>query len=271
VQLITRLHGSIKYFGKELNRPYSRYISFFEKMQLRKSDLLIGVSKYVHIKTLEYFSIKKPSIVIYNAVRLRDIRIEFESSQRPKEILYFGSIIPKKGVEELVLAFNSISNERNNLSLKLIGKSNAEKNGMSYTDYLLSLLSEVNKGRLQILSHLQSEDLKNEIQNSYCCVFPSFVECFAIAPMEAMALGRPVIYSTLHSGPELIEDGVDGILVDPNNIMVLAEKIMYLISNPQIAEEMGVNGRRKIEEKFSFDSWIKLNVEMYIALKRNNI
>lgn len=57
IPFITRLHGTTTYFGNELKRPYSKFISYFEKSQLKNSDCIIGVSKYVLEKTIEYFGI----------------------------------------------------------------------------------------------------------------------------------------------------------------------------------------------------------------------
>lgn len=262
VPVLIRLHGSVTYLGEELNRRYSRFVHTLEKIQLKRATLIVGVSNYVLNKTNQYFGVKNnKSIVIHNVAKLP----EQQAKLTPKEniILYFGSIHPKKGVEQLIKAMEKVFDKHPDYMVTFAGKTFVMNDGVSYNDYLKNLLPKGYQNKVIFHNHLSKPELTQLILKSKCCVFPSFVECFALSPMEAMALSTPVIYSKLHSGKELIEDGVDGILVDPNNIKELTQNILYLIENPVEASRLGNMGKEKIKANFNYDNWITENENTY--------
>lgn len=265
VPLITRLHGSVTYFGKELGRPYSRYTSFFEQCQIKKSDFVIGVSKYVLNQSMRYFHMKAKAIVVYNSLNTSLIQTDL-NPHRKNYILYFGSILPKKGVEQLVRAMGKVLMRFPQFSLVMIGKSFKKPDGVDYTSYLYSLLPIGLRYKMEIIGHMSRDKLYSYISNSYCCVFPSYTECFAIAPMEAMALGKAVIYSKLHSGPELITEGQDGLLIDPDNVEEICEKISFLISNRDVSDQLGQNAALTIRTRFDYNNWLIENERLYFSL-----
>lgn len=91
-------------------------------------------------------------------------------------------------------------------------------------------------------------------KRSYLCVVPSiWPEPFGIVALEAMAAGRPVIASRVGGLQNIITDGKDGYLVPPRDAAALAERIEFLLDNPQIARTMGEMGRKKVENHFSWD------------------
>ena len=76
-------------------------------------------------------------------------------------------------------------------------------------------------------------------------------EPFGMVIIEAMAVAKPVIASKLGGPLEIINDGVDGMLIEPSNPRVLADKILMLLENPVFAKSMGKKAREKVEEKFN--------------------
>jgi glycosyltransferase involved in cell wall biosynthesis len=79
---------------------------------------------------------------------------------------------------------------------------------------------------------------------------PTLAESVGVANMEAMASGLPVISSRLMGVPELVEDGVSGILVSPGDVAGVAEALRTLADDPARRQAMGVAGRRKVEAEF---------------------
>lgn len=269
VPKITRLHGSVTFFGKELNRPFSRSSYWFEYFQLITSKEIIGVSKYVLDKTKIYFKLKKGGRVIHNSVKVPTTngpeKIETGGVQY---LLFFGSLLPKKGIEQLVESMNIVFRKFPNVKLYIVGKSDITKSGIAYTDYLLNLVEPNFRDGLVFFGHRNKEDLLPLIQKSYCCVLPSHSECFSLAPMEAMTLGIPVIYSRLHSGPELIDSGIDGLLVDPANINDIASKIISLLEDQEFSREMGKRGQLKINNNFNFVDWLDINENFFMKYNK---
>jgi glycosyltransferase involved in cell wall biosynthesis len=94
-------------------------------------------------------------------------------------------------------------------------------------------------------------------------VFPSRVEAFGLTCAEAMACGCPVVATRLASGPELVEDGISGLLADPANPFDLAEKINILLSNTELAQKLGNNARQRVLENFDLRDLGPRNLAFY--------
>ena len=81
----------------------------------------------------------------------------------------------------------------------------------------------------------------------------SLYESFGNTCLEAMAFGKPVVASDAGGIPEVVQDGVTGILVTPKDYKKIAEAIIYLLNNPYIATKMGEAGRKSVKEYFTMD------------------
>jgi glycosyltransferase involved in cell wall biosynthesis len=103
------------------------------------------------------------------------------------------------------------------------------------------------------------------LRHATVAVFPSYAEAFAFAPLESMAQGCPTVYSTRGSGTELIRDGQDGILVDPDRPAEIAAAILRLLRDPALARRMGAAGRARVAQEFSLDVLLDRNVTFYRA------
>ena len=82
-------------------------------------------------------------------------------------------------------------------------------------------------------------------------VVPSLEEGFGLAALEAMAVGRAVIASRVGGLPELVIDGVTGLLVTPGDVGALADGIAQLANERTLLESMGIAGWRRAREQFS--------------------
>jgi hypothetical protein len=90
---------------------------------------------------------------------------------------------------------------------------------------------------------VERERVQAEFQACRAAVFPSYAEAFSMVPLEAMAQGCPVIYSNRHSGPELIDHGRNGLLVDPDRSDEIAAAIVRLLRDGAEAARLGAAGR----------------------------
>jgi glycosyltransferase involved in cell wall biosynthesis len=78
-------------------------------------------------------------------------------------------------------------------------------------------------------------------------------EGFSNVIPEAMASGKPVISFDIRSSGEIIQDGITGFITEPNDLKQMADRIIELAGNRRLMEEMGRNGRKRIEEFFTFE------------------
>lgn len=99
-------------------------------------------------------------------------------------------------------------------------------------------------------------------------VVPSLQEAFGLVVSEAMACAKPVIGTEVGGIPDQIINGYNGFLVPPRKPEQIAEKILWLLDHPQESRQMGINGRKVVEEKFCIDRRIKQLIALYEDLLR---
>jgi len=146
----------------------------------------------------------------------------------------------------------------------LAGKILYKKEGRAYDEYLLEQVEEKYRNKIHFMGSLHREkELFPLLCKADICVYPSHAEAFSLAPLEAMALGKAVIYSKLHSGREALIDMESGVLCDPKNPQDIAEKILLLLSDKLLKNRVEKNGKLRIEKLFSYNTWIEKNINLY--------
>jgi glycosyltransferase involved in cell wall biosynthesis len=97
-------------------------------------------------------------------------------------------------------------------------------------------------------------------------VLPSEEESFGRVLIEAMAARKPVVATTVGGIPEIVVDGVTGFLVPPKSPSNLAQSIIRILKDPELAEAMGQAGRQRVEKYFSLDQYVEDVEEVYLEL-----
>ncbi len=111
-------------------------------------------------------------------------------------------------------------------------------------------------------------DIWQILKDTHLVVVPSICEeAFGRVVIEAQSSGVPVIAFSVGGIKDLIEDGVTGLLVPPKDTDTLAQKIIYLIRNPQKCQEIALNARRFVESKFTIENMAKKTLEVYQQAK----
>jgi glycosyltransferase involved in cell wall biosynthesis len=80
---------------------------------------------------------------------------------------------------------------------------------------------------------------------------------------QALAMARPVIASTNGGIPEVIQDGVTGLLIPPGNPAILSEKIAFLLNHPALGARMGQIGQKVMQERYSFEDMLIRTEDLY--------
>jgi aminoglycoside phosphotransferase (APT) family kinase protein len=114
--------------------------------------------------------------------------------------------------------------------------------------------------RVRLAGAMTQGEVTKELWDRPIFALPSVVlrdgmmDGIPVALMEAMAAGAPVVASRISGIPELIEDGENGILVDPGDSSALAESIVRIARDPVLAHSLGRKGARKVRAQFSLDT-----------------
>jgi glycosyltransferase involved in cell wall biosynthesis len=98
------------------------------------------------------------------------------------------------------------------------------------------------------------------------CVFPSHMETQGLVSLEAMLMGRPVVFTKYGPGPETIEHGKTGLLCDVYDPKDIAEKVMEYLEDIEMASRLGKNAREVVIAKYDKKMIIERNIEFYRSI-----
>ncbi len=238
---------------------YLKRIAADEYQMLRSADKIFSIShamaKFVHYDAC----LQKEISVIPNFIKYEEWQSSF-SKEHKNRIFFAGTIIEGKGAFDLVSAVKILHAQGFNVSLRMAGR--LSRAGEKLRKNLF------NDNAFEFLGAISREALKKEYAEAALTCFPSWWEPFGIVCIEAMAAGALVLMSNKGGGPEIIEDGVNGFLVDPQDPKRLAAKIAEIIRLP--AEQKTMIRKRAQEDVLKkFDSSVV--VPKFVELIENTI
>jgi glycosyltransferase involved in cell wall biosynthesis len=197
---------------------------------------------------------------LYNGIDT-NIAVESNAVRAPKQVIFTGSLVQKKGVFQLAKAWNIVVKEIPDARLLILGKGPVGK--------VAAFLQGATKSSVIFKGHVDKDELYACLAHSAVAVFPSYAEAFALAPLEAMACGTAVINSNRTSGPELIDDGVNGLLIDPDNVEQLASAIITLLNEPEKRLQLALAGNEKVKQCFDINIVAKQTLQFYQEILAN--
>jgi glycosyltransferase involved in cell wall biosynthesis len=197
--------------------------------------------------------------VIYNSVDVENFSPGTGKNFPERDIVLFtGRLIAAKGVRYLVEAIPKVLREYPNTLFIFIGSGNS----LPYRRRLKEL--RVPEKNFMFLGYLkESSDLVEYYRASSVFAAPTLYENLPIRVLEAMACGVPVVASNVCAIPEVIDNGVNGILIQPGSVGELAEAICRLLGDPSLRRKMGDNARKTVLEKFNWKVNAIKTVEVY--------
>ncbi|MFV5692425.1 glycosyltransferase family 4 protein [Flavobacterium sp. LT1R49] len=275
--IVIRLNGSDTYFCHLDQRPVKWINKFHEKRALQKADALLSVSQFTADITNSIFGLEKKFTIIPNCIdtdlfnnTIYSGDSSFSNSLPLGEdtILYFGSLIRKKGLLELPLIFNEVVKIKSNATLVLVGRDVADiLSGTDSTWHMMQkLFTDQARANVIYLGSVPYEIIKKQINAATVCVFPTFAEALPVSWIEAMAMQKAIVASNIGWAKEVVDDGINGFLVHPTDHIVYANKIINLLENKELQKEFGVKAREKVVQKFSMEIVAQQSLSFYISL-----
>jgi len=265
--VVTRLHGSLAYFATELRQPIDNASYWIERASLRRADYACSVCRYTAEITERVFNLPlSSSAILYNPVET--VPADRELPRMRNRVVFSGTLAAKKGIISLVSSWPLVAAAARGAELHIYGKDGRAPEGGSMREYLRSLLPSEVRSSVHFHGHVTREELFDVYRTAGLAVFPSYAEAFAIAPLEAMACGCPTIFSKRGSGPELLTDGREGLLVEPDCREEISRAILGVLHDSRMADRLGEAGRARIHEAFSIDRLVEQNVAFYAQCAR---
>jgi glycosyltransferase involved in cell wall biosynthesis len=171
-------------------------------------------------------------------------------------VLFIGLRIKIKGIQYLLKAADILVNDMGYRNVYVILVAAKRPRGIDEpidTEFMLDFIRQRNIGdNIRVTERLPRDDIRKLYVATDIFVLPSLVEADPLVTIEAMASGKPLIGTKVGGIPRHIRDGWNGFLVDPADEKQLADRIKYLIDNPEERKRMGANSRRYAVEEFDW-------------------
>ena len=266
IPLILTLHGNdivavpaIKY-GIRLQKRFDKVVNY----TLKNADKVVVASRFLWKQAILAGCPPEKLVLIphgidtgkFNQNTAGSYIHQIMSGNRPV-IFSARSHKPQYGLEYLIKAASIVIKNRPD-SIFLIGGTGPLKRAHERLAEDLGL-----KNNLFLLGEIPPETMPNYYGLCDIFVIPSITESFGMVTIEAMACGKPVIGSNVGGIPEIIRDGVNGFLVPPRSQEGLAEKILFLLENPDLMEKMGNTNAVEAKEKYDLQVKAKKILQLY--------
>jgi sugar transferase (PEP-CTERM/EpsH1 system associated) len=207
---------------------------------------------------------------IYNGVDTRKFKpgdaavgLPFSMDEKPFVFGFVGRMDPVKGLDVLIDAFARLANRdpasSRPVRLVMVGEG-------SERDRCKALLGERGLTDLAWLPG-RSDDIPGVLRALDAFILPSLNEGISNTILEAMATALPIVATAVGGNPELIEDGVHGLLVPARDADAMAQAMARCSDDPAYATGLGVAARKRVEAQFSLDTMAAQYGELYQYLQ----
>lgn len=183
---------------------------------------------------------------------------EFNMVREKKgSICYLGRLVDYKGVRELIEAFLIVSKKNQNIILNIYGDGDDRKK-----------YQELANGNNRIVFYGQTDKPLKKLAENEFFVLPSYKEGLSLSLLDAAMMKKTIIASDVDGNPEVVENGVSGLLVPAKNIERLAEAMEKVLVEPKLAKKLAQGARKKYENEFDFKQiFVKKMLPLYNSEK----
>jgi glycosyltransferase involved in cell wall biosynthesis len=229
------------------------------KYAFRRADIIFAVSEYTKNDLIRIFKIPEHKIkVVYPGIDQSESALSFQETRLrelrniyalPKDFFVFvNTLEPRKNLIGLLKAFQQT---KNNASLVILGKL-----GWKYKEIFKAIKNNKKKSKIKYLGYVPEAHKMGIIKMATALVYPSFYEGFGFQPLEAMAVGTPVIASSVTAILETT--GGSALLVNPYNINEITFALEEIYNNKDLRENLVAKGLTQVK-KFT---WEKTGTEV---------
>ncbi|MCP5426858.1 MAG: glycosyltransferase [Chromatiaceae bacterium] len=183
---------------------------------------------------------------------------QFQLDRDSLVVAVVAQLIPRKGHRFLLQALPVLLDSFPGLRLLVLGK------GSSETD-IRSQISDLGLSGKVIMGGFR-DDLERIFPCLDLLIHPALMEGLGVSLLQAAAAGVPIVAVDAGGVPEAVRDGVNGLLVPGGDSRALAAAVTRLLSDPDLARQMGAAGKHLVEDEFSIDAMVEGNLAVYRSL-----
>lgn len=242
----------------------SRFHIAADKWMAEQADHVMTVSQAARCYMIDVDGINRKDIeVVYlgfdfkkmspNAEDRARIRREFGFTADDLVIGYVGNFAKGKGHIQLIEAFAKIVNDVSQAKLFFVGR--------EMLNEVKDAASRFPDGKIVFAGW--RDDVSACLNAMDIFVQPSLSEAFSQVLVEAMGIGLPVIATDVGGAAEVIEEGVNGLLVAPKDPSAIRDKVVELWRNVELRKRIGAVARKSVCERFAIEQLIDRHLELY--------
>jgi glycosyltransferase involved in cell wall biosynthesis len=203
----------------------------------------------------------RPIHVINNGVDLDVFHPREDWPADDGYVLFVGRLVAQKGLEYLLRAFYYVLQKFPDIRLKIVGEGEL---GEQLKRLCMHLMIPSQQVDFLYPSHwLTRQELAELYQGARVVVVPSIYEPFGMTAIEALACQRPVVASRTGGLMETIKHNVNGFLTEPRDELDLAQWIMTLLSDPELRNRFGEEGRRRLRTEYTWPRIAQRVIQLY--------
>ncbi|MBI1745697.1 MAG: glycosyltransferase family 4 protein [Acidobacteria bacterium] len=267
--IVVMLHGSLAMFAErtgwpELDSDFYRFGSFMEDSVVQRADLLLAGSRNIASFWAKRCGLPIERIPVTH-IAVDAVAFPLSSARvvdRPT-ILFVGRVDEVKGVFSVTDAVLRLKCKYPSILLRIIGTGNEE----DMTKLRETIEAGQAQSQIEFLGYIDHDQLATHYAR--CDVFASPAPSehgVATVYLEAMSCGKPVVACSTGGAPEGVIHGQTGLLVPPGDVDALARAFDRLLSDTELLDRLGKNGREMVEKYFCVEKYIERVEKLYLQL-----
>ncbi|NRA91108.1 MAG: glycosyltransferase family 4 protein [Psychroserpens sp.] len=270
--LLSKLFGAktiIHLRGSHFKLNFQQFNGFVKRLvglALKKVDTAIVQARYLDDQFEPYIPKTKVE-VLYQAMDIDEYSNQFETPIEKGKILVMGHMTKAKGYTDILKIIPELCEEFVDLKFYFAGNIRKGERGVFYNQYTGEKIdyedpfeaeqkildSEFSKNYVN-LGIISGKDKMQHLQSTDIFLTASYSEGFSRSLLEAMAMGKPVVYTPVGAHREVFEDGTHGYSVIPGDLKGLKESLKRMIEIPERKAEIGKTNRTHVIERFSIQT-----------------
>ncbi|MBE3556563.1 MAG: glycosyltransferase family 4 protein [Firmicutes bacterium] len=255
--LIATIHATEAGRNGGLSSPLNRYIDAVERMLTYEATRVIVCSRAMVAEVQALFHVPEEKLaVIPNGVSLVE-QNEFPMAHSTATVLYMGRLTYEKGIHVLIDAIGQIRHFFPDVQLLIAG------DGPYRAQLEAQAKATLDPQQVRFIGWVNGRQKSALLSQAAIAVVPSLYEPFGIVALEEMGAALPVVASRVGGLPEVIEEGVTGLLVPPGDSTALAEALTTLLRQPKWCETLGRAGRLRVLQHFSWHTVARETLQLY--------
>ena len=259
-KVIIHLRGShFKLNFQQFNAIIKRFVGF----SLKKVDCAIVQAKYLNDQFSPYIDVSKVS-VLYQAMDVNQYSNEYDVEVEKGKILVMGHMTKAKGYTDILKIIPDLCHEFPYIKFYFAGNIRRGERGVFYNQYTgekidyedpfeaeNKILNSAYKHNYENLGIISGDDKMKHLQSTDIFLTASYSEGFSRSLLEAMAIGKPAVFTPVGAHREVYEDGVHGFSFVPGQLEDLKLALKKLLDNQDKRLEIGAKNRSNVVSNFS--------------------